>query len=43
MKDIVMLGGAVSALVVFVCYKAVTDSVGHAVISTSMALDAMRR
>ena len=43
MKDVIVLSGAVSALVVMVCYKAVTDSVGHALISTSMALDAMRR
>lgn len=43
MKDALVLSGAVSALVVIVLYKACTDSVSHAVISTSIAIDAMRR
>lgn len=43
MRDALVLGGAVSALVVVICYKAVTDSVSHAVIATGLALDALHR
>lgn len=43
MKDAVVLSGAVSALIVLVLYKACTDSVSHAVCSTAIAIDAIRR
>lgn len=43
MKDVVVLGGAVSALIVLVLYKACTDSVSYAVCGTALAIDAIRR